>query len=59
MSEETETFIKCKKAINRLLREERRLERQLKKIQQEKMICIRVLCDEKYCEEILGDKENE
>ncbi len=59
MSEESKTFIECKKAINRLLREERRLERQLKKIQQEKMLCIRVLYDNEYCKEVLGDKENE
>lgn len=28
-------------------------------IEKEKMLCIRVLYDDEYCKEILGDKENE
>lgn len=57
MSEESESFIKCKKAIIRLLLEEKSLKKKLEKLQIEKIKCVRVLCDDKYCKEILGDKE--
>lgn len=59
MSDESESFIECKKAINRLLLEEKRLKKKLEKLQIEKIKCVRVLCDDEYCKEILGDKENE
>ena len=57
MSEESESFINCKKAINRLLLEEKRLKKKLEKLQIEKIKCVRVLCDNKYCKEILEGKE--
>ena len=55
MSEDSESFIICKKAINRLLLEEKRLKKKLEEIQKEKIKCVRVLCDDEYCKEILGD----
>lgn len=52
-------YIECATAIRRLLSKEKSLKRQLAKIEKEKMLCIRVLYDDEYCKEILGDKENE
>lgn len=59
MNKESESFIKCKRAIHRLLLEEKMLKKKLEKIQIEKIKSVRVLCDDEYCKEILGDKENE
>lgn len=56
-SEEQKAFKKCMKQIKRLLIEEKQCKRKLEIIQKEKMNCIRILLDDKYCEEIIGDKE--
>lgn len=51
-------YVECAAAIRRLLSKEESLKRQLAKIEKEKMLCIRVLSDDKYCEEILrGENE--
>lgn len=53
--EEQRAFDKCMKAIRRLLIEEKQCKQKLERIQKDKMNCIRVLLDDKYCEEIIGD----
>ena len=62
--EEQQAFDKCMKQIKRLLIEEKQCKQKLERIQKEKMNCIRVLLDDKYCEEtivyceeIIGSKE--
>lgn len=57
MLEYKKAFDKCMKAIKRLLIEEKQCKQKLERIQKEKMNCIRVLLDDKYCEEIIGGKE--
>lgn len=52
--EEQQAFDKCMKAIKRLLIEEKQCKQKLERIQKDKMNCIRVLLDDKYCEEIIG-----
>lgn len=52
--EEQQEFDKCMKAIKRLLIEEKQCKQKLERIQKEKMNCIRVLLDDRYCEEIIG-----
>ena len=52
--EEKKAFEKCMKAIKRLLIEEKQCKQKLERIQREKMNCIRVLLDDKYCEEALS-----
>lgn len=58
-SEEQQAFEKCMKAIKRLLIEEKQTKAKLERIQKEKMNCIRVLLDDKYCEEILEKEVSE
>ena len=58
-SEEQQAFEACKKAIKRLLIEEKQTKAKLERIQKEKMNCIRVLLDDKYCEEILKKEVSE
>lgn len=55
--EEQQAFDKYMKAIKRLLIEEKQCKQKLERIQKDKMNCIRVLLDDKYCEEIIGGKE--
>lgn len=56
--DEQKAFDKCVKAIRRLILEERQTKRKLKKIQEEKINCIRVLINDEYCEEILKGDSN-
>ena len=58
-SEEQKAFDKCMEAIKRLLIEEKQCKQKLERIQKEKMNCIRVLLDDKYCEEILKKEVSE
>ena len=53
--EEKQAFDKCMKAIKRLLIEEKQCKQKLERIQKDKMNCIRVLLDDKYCEEIIKE----
>lgn len=53
-NQEKQAFKKCMKQIKRLLIEEKQCKKKLEKIQKDKMDCIRILLDEKYCEEIIG-----
>ena len=55
--EEKKAFDKCIKAIRRLLIEEKQTKAKLERIQKEKLNCVRVLLDDKYCEEILKEVE--
>lgn len=55
--EEQQVFDKCMKSIKRLLIEEKQCKQKLERIQKDKMNCIRVLLDDKYCEEIIGGKD--
>ena len=55
--EEQQVFDKWMKSIKRLLIEEKQCKQKLERIQKDKMNCIRVLLDDKYCEEIIGGKE--
>ena len=57
--EEQKAFDKCMKAIKRLLIEEKQCKQKLERIQKEKMNCLRVLLDDKYCEEIIEGVSNE
>ena len=57
-NEEKKAFEKCVKAIKRLLIEEKEAKRKLERIQKEKLNCVRVLLDDKYCEELLKDSDN-
>lgn len=57
--ESKKAFDKCMKAIKRLLTEEKQCKRKLERIQKEKMNCIRILLDDKYCEEIIEGVSNE
>lgn len=52
-SEEQQAFEACKKAIKRLLIEEKRMKAKLERIQKDKINCVRNLLSDKYCEEIL------
>ena len=53
--EEQQAFDKCMKQIKRLLIEEKQCKQKLERIQKDKMNCIRVLLDDKYCEEIIKE----
>ena len=53
--EEQQAFDRYMKAIKRLLIEEKQCKQKLERIQKDKMNCIRVLLDNKYCEEIIGE----
>ena len=53
--EEQQAFDKFMKAIKRLLIEEKQCKQKLERIQKDKMNCIRVLLDDKYCEEIIKE----
>ena len=53
--EEQQAFDKCMHQIKRLLIEEQQCKEKLERIHTDKMNCIRVLLDDKYCEEIIGD----
>jgi len=57
-NEEKKAFEKCVKAIKRLLIEEKEAKRKFERIQKEKLNCVRVLLDDKYCEELLKDSDN-
>lgn len=57
--EEQQAFDKCMKAIKRLLIEEKQCKQKLERIQKDKMNCIRILLDDKYCEEIIGENKDE
>lgn len=57
--EEQQAFEKCMKAIKKLLIEEKQTKAKLERIQKEKMNCIRVLLDDKYCEEIFEKEVSE
>lgn len=57
-NEEKKAFEKCMKAIKRLLIEEKETKRKLERIQKEKLNCVRVLLDDKYCEEISKGENN-
>ena len=57
--EEKQAFDKCMKVIKRLLIEEKQCKQKLERIQKEKMNCLRVLLDDKYCEEIIEGVSNE
>ena len=50
--EEHQAFDKCMKAIKKLLIEEKQCKQKLERIQKDKMNYIRILLDDKYCEEI-------
>lgn len=54
--QEKKAFEECMKQIKRLLIEEKLTKAKLERIQKDKMNCIRVLLDDKYCEEIIGGK---
>ena len=56
---EQQAFDKCMKAIKRLLIEEKQCKQKLERIQKDKINCIKVLLDDIYCEEIIGDDKNE
>ena len=56
-NQEKQAFEKCMKQIKRLLIEEKQCKQKLERIQKDKMNCIRVLLDDKYCEEIIGVNE--
>lgn len=51
--EEQKAFDKCMKAIKRLLIEEKQCKQKLERIQKDKMNCIKILLDDKYCGEII------
>lgn len=51
--EEQQAFEAGKKAIKRLLIEEKRMKAKLERIQKDKLACIRILLSDEYCEEIL------
>ena len=57
--EEQKAFDKCMKEIKKLLIEEKKCKQKLERIQKEKMNCLRVLLDDKYCEEIIEGVSNE
>ena len=58
-SEEQQAFEACKKAIKRLLIEEKQTKAKLERIQKEKMNCVRILLSDEYCEEILKKEVSE
>ena len=51
--EEQQAFEKCKKAIKRLLIEEKQTKAKLERIQKDKINWVRILLSDEYCEEIL------
>lgn len=57
--EEQQAFEACKKAIKRLLIEEKRMKAKLERIQKDKLACIRILTSDEYCEEILKKEVSE
>lgn len=58
-SEEQQAFEACKKAIKRLLIEEKRMKAKLERIQKTKITCVRILLSDEYCEEILKKEVSE
>lgn len=58
-SEEQQAFEACKKAIKRLLIEEKRIKAKLERIQKTKITCVRILLSDEYCEEILKKEVSE
>ena len=57
--EEQQSFEACKKAIKRLLIEEKRMKAKLEKLQKTKITCVRILLSDEYCEEILKKEVSE
>lgn len=57
--EEQQAFEACKKAIKRLLTEEKRMKAKLERIQKTKITCVRILLSNDYCEEILKKEVSE
>lgn len=55
----TKEFKESVKLIKDVLAKEKRLERDLKEIQKLKLVFMRILCDDEYCDEILRGKDNE
>lgn len=53
--EERKAFEKCMKAIKRLLIEEKQTKTKLERIQKEKLNCVRVLLDDKYCDDVIKE----
>lgn len=51
--EEQQAFEAGKKAIKRLLIEEKRMKAKLEKIQEDKLTCIRILLDDAYREDMI------
>jgi hypothetical protein len=58
-SEEQQAFEAGKKAIKRLLIEEKRMKAKLERIQKTKITCVRILLSDEYCEEILKKEVSE
>ena len=57
--EEQQAIEACKKAIKRLLIEEKRMKAKLEKLQKTKITCVRILLSDEYCEEILKKEVSE
>lgn len=57
--EEQQAFEAGKKAIKRLLIEEKRMKAKLERIQKDKLACIRILTSDEYFEEILKKEVSE
>lgn len=57
--EEQQAFEASKKAIKRLLIEEKRMKAKLEKLHKTKITCIKILLSDEYCEEILKKEVSE
>lgn len=57
--EEQQAFEAGKKAIKRLLIEEKQTKAKLERIQKDKINCVRILLSDEYCEEILKKEVSE
>ena len=53
--EEQQAFEAGKKAIKRLLIEEKQTKAKLERIQQDKLECVRILLDNEYCKKVEGE----
>lgn len=58
-NEEQRAFEKCMKQIKRLLIEEKQTKAKLERIKKDKLVCIRILTSDEYCEEILKKEVSE
>lgn len=54
-NQEKQAFEKCMKQIKRLLIEEKQVKARLERIQKSKLECVRLLLDDKFCEDILKE----